>query len=507
MTGRLLWIGCVALAVAAGCGRTRQTARPGFATAGETGDIGEVGEGGEVGDIDVVGGSVSVGGIGGVGGAGAGGAGGSDDSCEEACAPCESCTAGRCVRLVLREQDSKPPGACDGDNWCNDEGRCEQKAQVVAGTRHTCALLPDGNVRCWGSGTLGYVNTAVVGDDETPASVGNIDVGGRVVELAAGETQTCALLEAGNVRCWGSHGETGVLGYGDWYNVGDNETPASVGDVNVGAKVRHLVANTTHTCALLETGSVRCWGRDAYAGFLGYPGHPSVGATDDPNIVGDIQLGGLARSIGVGPLVTCAVLLDGQERCWGENKTAQLGIGHHETIGDDETPASAGSMLLSVPVLQAAPGAQHNCSLLEGGKLRCWGSIYPFNYDTHPDAIPDIDVGMDVQTIGSGEHHVCALSAKGDLKCWGHNTHGELGSGSPGDIAGNAALDVASVPKVEVGGAVFELALGLTHTCVLLADARIRCWGDGSAGQLGYGNTNNVGDYKTPASAGDVPYR
>ena len=428
---------------------------------------------------------------------------------ECACPPCQACTGpnGSCVALGLRQQDSTPPGVCNGDNWCTEDGRCEQKAQVVVGTRHTCALLPDGNVRCWGSGTLGYANTASVGDDETPASVGNVDVGGRVVELAAGATQTCALLEAGNVRCWGSHGETGVLGYGDWYNIGDDEAPGSVGDVPIGGKVRHLVASATRVCAQLESGSVRCWGQDAGRGFLGYPDNDDVGDNESPSMVGDVQIGGVVRSIAVGPLVSCAVLLNGQERCWGANQQGQLGLGHHETIGDDETPASAGNMLLSQPVMQAAPGAGHNCVLLEGGKLRCWGSIYPFNYDTHPDTIPNIDVGMDVQTIASGEHHVCALSPSGDLKCWGKNTHGELGSAAIGDIASNDLLDVASAPLVDVGGAVFELALGVTHMCVLLADARIRCWGEGSAGQLGYGNTNNVGDHQTPASIGDVPYR
>jgi alpha-tubulin suppressor-like RCC1 family protein len=498
-------LGCLALAlVATGCGKTRQSARPQAPTAGEPGTAGGAESVGEP-----SGGGAGVGGARADDSAGTGGDTEPQGGSTCTCAPCEDCTGpgGTCVALGLREQDSTPPGACDGDNWCTEDGRCEQKAQVVVGTRHTCALLPDGNVRCWGSGTLGYVNTKTIGDDETPASAGNVDVGGRVIELAAGETQTCALLEAGNVRCWGAHGETGVLGYGDWYNIGDDETPGSVGDVNIGGKVRHIVASTLHVCALLEGGSVRCWGQDAGRGFLGYPGNDDVGDNESPYIPGDVALGAAVRSVAVGPLLTCAVLMNGQERCWGENKTGQLGLGHHETIGDDEQPVSAGSMLLSIPVLQAAPGAQHNCSLLAGGKLRCWGSIYPFNYDTHPDAIPNIDVGMEVQAIASGEHHVCALSPTGDLKCWGKNTHGELGSASIGDIATNDVFDVASAPKVAVGGAVFEMALGVTHTCVLLADARIRCWGDGSAGQLGYGNTQNVGDYQTPASVGDVPYR
>src|SRR5690606_19420763 len=89
-------------------------------------------------------------------------------------------------------------------------------AQVAAGGSHTCALLTDGNVRCWGagaSGRLGYGNTSSVGDMNTPASAGNVDVGGTVTQIATGFTHTCAVLTNGNVRCWGS-GENGRLGYG-----------------------------------------------------------------------------------------------------------------------------------------------------------------------------------------------------------------------------------------------------------------------------------------------------
>ena len=79
-------------------------------------------------------------------------------------------------------------------------------------------------------GQLGYANEDDVGDDETPASAGDVDVGGVVTQLAAGDWHTCALLDTGAVRCWGSN-ENGELGYGAIGDVGDDETPASVGDV------------------------------------------------------------------------------------------------------------------------------------------------------------------------------------------------------------------------------------------------------------------------------------
>jgi alpha-tubulin suppressor-like RCC1 family protein len=65
----------------------------------------------------------------------------------------------------------------------------------------------------------------------------------------------------------------------------------------------------------------------------------------------------------------------------------------------------------------------------------------------------------------------------------------------------------SSAGDVDIGGPVVQLAVGAgEHTCALLADGAIRCWGDNSSGQLGYGNTNDVGVNETPANAGSVPY-
>ena len=79
---------------------------------------------------------------------------------------------------------------------------------------HTCALLDNGRVRCWGNGywgQLGYGNTNDIGDDEAPASAGDVDVGGVAVQLAVGYSHTCVLLETNRVRCWGEN-EAGQLG-------------------------------------------------------------------------------------------------------------------------------------------------------------------------------------------------------------------------------------------------------------------------------------------------------
>lgn len=131
---------------------------------------------------------------------------------------------------------------------------------MTAGWHHTCVLSAGGAVRCWGVGEfgrLGYASTEDIGNDETPASVGAVQVGAPVVQVVAGGERTCALLETGSVRCWG-HASFGTsLGYGNMEDIGDDETPAAAGDVPIGGNAIELAADSFHTCAILDTGSVR----------------------------------------------------------------------------------------------------------------------------------------------------------------------------------------------------------------------------------------------------------
>ncbi len=198
-------------------------------------------------------------------------------------------------------------------------------------------------MRCWGGGgRLGYAHDQTLGDDETPASAGDVDVGGKVVDLVAGIFQTCALLETGNVRCWGS-GHSGGLGYGNTDTIGDDETPASAGDVDVGGTVTQITAGDWGTCALLTTGGVRCWG-SGDNDQLGYESLDVIGDDETPASMGAVNVGGLISKIDMGFAHTCAILETFKIRCWGRGSTAALGYGNLEDIGDDEPPMSAGDV-------------------------------------------------------------------------------------------------------------------------------------------------------------------
>jgi alpha-tubulin suppressor-like RCC1 family protein len=408
---------------------------------------------------------------------------------------------------------------CDG-GCLPDSSACDVNTvvgiitNVTAGDFHTCALLSSGNVRCWGDGSygrLGYGNIANIGDNETPASAGNVDVGGTVTQIAAGSAHTCALLSTGAVRCWG-FGNVGRLGYGNTDDVGDNEPPTRAGNVDVGGSAIRIAAGTTHTCALLATGGVRCWGWNGY-GQLGYGNTKIIGDDEAPASAGDVAVGGAVTQIVTGLYHTCALLTTGKVRCWGWGEHGQLGYGNLNNIGDGETPASVGDVDVGGTVTQLGAGSVHTCALLSTGSVRCWGdgqygqlgygNTNVIGDDETPAGAGDVQLGGTAIQIAVAGVHTCALLSTGSVRCWGDGQFGPLGYGNTNNVGDDETP--AAAGDVDVGGAVARIAVGGRHTCALLSTGGVRCWGDGWRGDLGYGNTNNVGDDETPASAGDVP--
>ncbi len=399
---------------------------------------------------------------------------------------------------------SDVPGDGDGDG----DGEI---ADVAAGIAHTCVVVDHG-LRCWGSNERGQLGTGVagnIGDDEPASKSLGVDLGGPISAVFAGAVTTCALRENGSVYCWGD-GLDGKLGYGNTESIGDDETAGTVGPVDVGGPVSQLALSDEHTCALLDKGTVRCWGI-GQNGRLGYGNIDSVGDDEVPSAAGDVDVGGTVSQIAVGWQHTCAVLLEGGKlRCWGANAAGQLGYGNIETIGDDEAPTTAGDVDVGGAVTQVVGGSTHTCALLAGGTVRCWGdgplglaNNDVIGDDEAPSAAPTVDVGGTVVELATQQDHVCALLDDNNVRCWGDAGAGQLGYGNTDDIGDDEAPSVAG--SVNIGIEANYLAVGDRHTCVVAADATVRCWGDAQFGQLGYGNTQNVGDNETPASVGPVP--
>lgn len=261
-------------------------------------------------------------------------------------------------------------------------------AGLISASSHTCVILDatfaDWQTLCWGNGAqgqLGYGNTDTVGDDEEPQDYGPVQFGdGRTARaVTTGGGHSCAILDDATVRCWGRN-TYGQLGYGNTDPIGDDETPAATGavDLGLGRTALAIAAGAEHTCALLDNGKVRCWGSND-RGQIGTGNPNTIGDDETPGSATPVNLGTgrTAVAIATGNYNTCAVLDNGELRCWGYGQYGAPGYAGTESIGDNESPASVGPVDLGVnrTALAIDMGFGDTCVILDNSKVRCWATM------------------------------------------------------------------------------------------------------------------------------------
>ena len=362
-----------------------------------------------------------------------------------------------------------------------------------------------------------------------------MDASQVVAQIVAGGYHTCAVFTNGTAKCWGENAD-GELGYGDVATTrGAVDVPAASGTLEVSddpsVMDTTMSAGNEHTCALLSDSSVKCWGSNS-KGQLGYGSATPVGAQLEPSQVGPVPItstGGISQ-IACGAYHTCAVLTDGTATCWGDNHTGQLGLGNVTTIGDDETPASLGSISITIDptirVSQIVAGFSHTCAKLSDNSVHCWGSASQLGTlrgsnlgdselpSTGEAAMLTDAQHADVPThLSAGSFHTCATFASGSMKCWGENQFGELGQGNlqaigvtdfPSDIG------MIGVSDAQLGTAVSAFVAGNFVSCANVVPLHavdpesFYCWGWNEYGQLGRGDTFTLGDTELPTAQGPL---
>jgi len=334
----------------------------------------------------------------------------------------------------------------------------------------------------------------------------------QILSLALGSSCSCVLWEDHTFRCWGS-AEYRCTGWGDAniFNIGDDETPADVGDVPFSGAVAALALGT-HSCLVTTNDKARCWGRndDGELG-LGTLFEAPTGA----EAAEDLDLGVDVTAVDVGAAHTCVRTVDATVRCWGANSRGELGLGHTMPIGDDEPAAASQDVALGGPVVEISAGQDHTCALLDSGDVRCWGAGSPadslggmlgLGHNEHigddelPDSVDPVELPGPADRVMAAGWQTCAVLRDGTLVCWGENIYGQLGLGHNDNIGDDETPNPAGI--VELPAPVVDLAMYATGMCVLLANQELRCWGDGNAGAHGYGHTMNLGDDELPA---DLP--
>ncbi|MCA9683548.1 MAG: hypothetical protein KC457_15210 [Myxococcales bacterium] len=447
------------------------------------------------------------------------------DGSAGSCDPGLSCVDGMCSQTLCGDGEVQGEEQCEDGNDIDGDG-CDNDCTFTAvaaldlGEHHTCALIDGGAVRCWGRGEfgqLGYGNANIVGDDEYPSDVGDVLLPGPVVKLSLGGQHSCAIFQDGGLRCWGLN-DRGQLGYGNLSNLGDDENLAGLAAISVPPAIE-IQVGSRHSCARVGNGEVRCWGFNEQ-GQLGY------GNTMDMVPVlemllpgGPVSLGAVTSRLEAGSWHSCVNFVDGGVRCWGRNDNGQLGYGNLENIGDNELPAAAGLVSLvpanlppNTEIVDVALGGNHSCAVLSSGSVLCWGAngsgqLGLGNANTiGDDEVPSsqLPVGLPnaAAQLALGLNHSCVLLVDGNVMCWGDSSVGQLGYGNTDNIGDDEVPMDAGL--VDLGGKATMIAAGANHTCVLMENTDVRCWGQNNYSQLGLGSSVTIGDNETPAEASPV---
>ncbi len=297
----------------------------------------------------------------------------------------------------------------------NVGGGAANLAAITAGASHSCALTSSGGVKCWGDNSRGQL-----GDGNTAPGLLLVDVVGLsgVTSLSANASgyHTCAITTGGALKCWGRN-DFGQLGD---QSTTDRNTPVSA-FLN-GSTAVAVSAGGAHTCIITPAGGVRCWGRNS-EGQLG--DGTLVSKTSPVDVVG---LGSGVVAIASAYSHTCALLATGSVKCWGWNGEGELGNG---TTVSSPTPVDVSGLPV---VARIATGGNHTCVIASDATVRCWGRNTEGQLGdgtrTNRSAPVAIAGLANVVAIAGGGFHSCAVIVGGGVLCWGENDTGKIGDGT-----------------------------------------------------------------------------
>jgi alpha-tubulin suppressor-like RCC1 family protein len=345
---------------------------------------------------------------------------------------------------------------------------------VSLGGAHACAVTADGAAQCWGYNGSGQLGDGTTIDRLAPVVVSGLDHG--VQSIAAGAQHTCAILTSGELRCWGDN-EFGQLGVADR---SDSLLPVAPAFVIDG--IASLVAGSDHTCGLSLAGAVACWGRNDN-GQLG-----NATYIDSSTPVTPLGLnGGVAQIAGSGSTHVCARMQSGDARCWGGNYYGTLGDG---TTVDRPQPAVVPSL---TNVVDISASFTRTCAVRSGGDVLCFGVVDYYQLNGGLDVVSLVPVAVTgfadkVVRIAVGPTHNCALEQSGAVQCFGDNIAGQLGDDTTVHRSTPSTFAKLASPATST-------AAGGDFSCAITESAELDCWGVNYIGQLG---TADSGDRHTP---------
>ena len=357
---------------------------------------------------------------------------------------------------------------------------------MALGEAGTCAVMwqdEDNRVACWGyHGILGR-GADVTSDSNVALIIPDFT---DVYRLAAGSFHMCATKEDRSLWCWGvnNYGELGNGSTATEYK----PTPVTV----INDPVEMFTAGRNFTCAVTraeETGAeqeIYCWGQ----GDRGQLGNGAFQNEVTAQEVVGLPEGVEIRGLDAGEYHACAILETNQAYCWGWNAHSQCMV--LDSSQNQATPVEVYEEDSNNPLGQLSLGAHHSCLIEKDNKVKCWGGNGYGQIDaesmTSQYAQPMWPAGLEddeLLGIASGAYHSCAIMMDRTISCWGHNAAGACGSGE--DNVQNSQSPMSVVPPTS-NTEWYRIYGGTAHTCAADSEHQVYCWGSNGYGQLGAGS-------------------
>ena len=288
---------------------------------------------------------------------------------------------------------------------------------------HTCAMMTDNTLQCWGEdfgGQIGHGGNS--GWHTTPYPVA-MPPGKTAIQISNGGHHTCAIMDDNSLYCWGEN-EEGIVGVGE--SGTDVVTPYPI-NLPAGRTAVAVSTGWKSSCVILDDGTGMCWGLNGE----GQLGDGTTADRDEPTPITILPPNSSLVAIATGTLTTCALLDNGSVACWGKNDVGQFGDG----TTTSSTSLKYASLPPGRTAISIDLGKYHACSILDDNSSVCWGNntdgqigdgttitrLTP-TYVTFP--------GGHFSTISTGRLHTCGIASNASLYCWGFHEDGQLGLGT-----------------------------------------------------------------------------
>jgi alpha-tubulin suppressor-like RCC1 family protein len=332
-----------------------------------------------------------------------------------------------------------------------------------------------------------------------------VDVSGLtsgVADIAVGYDHACALLTGGGMKCWGDNAD-GELGNGDSPN--DSDVPVDV--TGLTSEVASVYAGANVTCASKSGGAIKCWGNSSYDNFGVRTGDISVPQDYLSFQSSEVAHVAVSENAGKGP--NCILFNSGRIQCVGRILTNHSVLGNGIPNNGNGNPIEATWAYQKSGFSQISSKQFFTCAVLSDSTGRCWGKTSADGRTGQDNSIanyssPTTITGLSdsLTKISAGNRSACALTTAGGVKCWGEGSKGELGNGGTADSV--TAVQVtgltSNVLDVEVGNG----QGGGGFACALLSGGGVKCWGDGEWSGMGNGTNTVVNSTPVDVTISDV---